>query len=265
MTTAFIIMIIAPGNHVRMQLYQQSNTLELILNNSFKAFFQLVVYMLPKLLIYALAGIPFIFLSTYFRFKFSVIEFSFSVFVITFVILVLFWFISLLPGIYATSLLTPLRALGHLSVITILFFSFWGYIYGISIGKIHSYLVFHLLILCLSLNLSFLFFMDLTRMVEYNASYENRKFYLLTLKKSDRNLLDTIVLKPLRANQYCNFSSIVYSYFDKLANGSNIHSFKYFPVLIDEITSNKSDFRNVALKKHFSLNRDIVLDTLILK
>jgi len=143
MLLAFIIMIIAPGNHVRMQLYQQSNTFELIFNNSFKAFFQLVVYMLPKLLIYLLAGIPFIFLSAFIRFKFPVIEFKFSVFVITFFILVLFWYLSLLPGVYATSLLTPLRALSHLSYITILFFSFWGYVYGISIGRIHSYLIFY--------------------------------------------------------------------------------------------------------------------------
>ena len=257
----FIIMLKAPGNIIRMNLYKQSNSVPLLLRNSIKPYSQLSVYILPKYLLYIFSSLPFIIIGSKYKLheKFNSRIFNLRTFFISFFLLLTFYYISILPGIYATSFLTPLRALNHLTLITIIFFSFWGYVYG---NKFYTYKNYHLdIISFILISYSFLnFFNDIPRLYKYRESVENRIIQLKKINSTiDINSDTVILIKPLNVMKYKNLSSYIYCYFDKIRNGNTKNNFDFFPVLEDEITNDPNDFRNLALKDHLNLKFKVII------
>lgn len=262
MCPSFLIMIKAPGNLVRMNLYKQSNSINLLLYNSLKPYFQFLIYLFPKFLFYFLITIPFAYFGAVLKNKGFFFEFNFKMrnFIFSLILLFIFYYVSLLPGVYATSLMTPLRALVHLTYITIFFFAYWGFVYGYSyssnklILSTHNCLVIFLFLIFI-INIS----VDLPKMKEYRKSLNERRVYLSSLKTKKINSDSVIYVEPLIISSYTNFSSYFYSIFDQIKNKDKQHDFSFFPVLVDEITPDYKDFRNVALKENLNVNFNISL------
>ena len=181
-------------------------------------------------------------------------------FIFSLFLLFIFYYLSLLPGLYATSLMTPLRALVHLTYLTIFFFAYWGFVYGYSnssnklILSVNNYLTFFLFLIFI-LNTV----VDLPKMKEYRKSLNERRVFLSSLKTKNINSDSIIYVDPLKISVYNNFPSYFYSIFDKIKNTDKKHNFSFFPVLVDEITSDYNDFRNVALKENLKLNFNVSL------
>jgi hypothetical protein len=255
MSISFLIMIKAPGNLVRMHLYKQSNTIHLLFQNSFKPYLQFLIYLFPKFLFYFLISIPFAYFGGELKKNGYYIEVHFKIksFIYSLFFLFIFYYLALIPGVYATSLLTPLRALVHLTYLTIFFFAYWGFIYGYSSNRsilnLHNLLTFYLFFLFIVNS-----FIDLPKMREYRKSLDERREYLSSLKFKHINQDSIIQVAPLKITSYNNFSSYFYSFFDNIKNRKKHHNFAFFPVLVDEITFDCKDFRNVGLKDNLKLN-----------
>jgi hypothetical protein len=171
-----------------------------------------------------------------------------------------FYYISILPGVYATSFLTPIRALNYLSIISVFYTGFIGF----SLGRRYSLPVFPKQGLVF-LIIFFIFIVywgkkDIPRMYAYKESYNKRMSFLL--QESSRFKIDSdtvMVIDKLNIAKYHNFSTRTYEFFDHLYNKSKKNDFRYFPVLVDEITSDMNDFRNQALKQYHGLKFNVVV------
>jgi len=252
----FIIMLKAPGNKIRMTLYEQSNSISKLIKNSIKPFFQLLVYISPKFFIYIFSSLPFIYFGSKLKSKsfFLLDKLNFKSFLLTFFLLFVFFYFSLLPGIYATSLLTPLRALTHLAILSIFFFSFWGFVLGLKSRYKNYDMLIYITSISIFLYSIVSFCYDIPRMKEYKKDFDNRITNLNLINSTFIENSDSVVLiNKLKVRKYKNLSSYTYSFFDKVRNKKNKNNFDYFPILIDEITSDPNDFRNIALKKHLKL------------
>jgi hypothetical protein len=253
-------MVKAPGNQIRMNLFEQSNSISKLMMNSIKPYFQLLVYLLPKFFIYIFAALPFIYLGSKYKMSsfgyFKKLNFGFFIFT-TFLLFLLFY-VSLLPGIYATSVLTPLRALNHLTVFSILFFSFWGFVLGRKTAENNYDKLIYVTIITLFLYVIFSFYIDIPRMREYKNEIDNRIYNLNLLNSKFIEHTDSVVLvQKLEICKYKDFSSHTYYFFDRMNNIESKNKFEYFPVLTDEITADPGDFRNVALRNRLKLKFNV--------
>jgi len=263
MSISFIIMVKAPGNIVRMKLYTQSKTVPSLITNSIKPITELFLYSFSKFFIYLLVFLPFYMIGNFYKangliFK---VRLNYKNLIFSLVLLTTFYWVSLLPGVFATSFLTPLRALSYLSLVTIAFIAYCG----LSLGYLKFILPkYWLNILTSLLFLIFLinFSKDVPLVKQYRISIDKRFAELEVLNnKIPRGLDTTVYLKPLEYKPYSNSATYILRYFEKVKYPArkNYHDFKFFPVLVDEITSDKNDFRNVALKNHLKLNFDVAI------
>lgn len=257
---SFVIMIVAPGNAKRMNEFSQSISIQELFINSIKPYAQLWVYLFSKLFVSALCFIPFYYVGRIYNKNNRLINNVFSLrnILISIGLLFIFLWLSILPGVYATSFLTPLRALTYLSFVCLLFFSFWGFHVGYNKSKDGHKSVLILSIFLIVLSISKIF-VDIPRCQEYQNNVRERTNRLLFLKSiGTKGIVD---LDSIKYRSYSTPSTCIFNLMERLKypNRQKYLDIRYFPLLVDEITDDENDFRNQILKKRLGLDFDIRL------
>lgn len=133
----FILLLIAPGNYVRLNYvetelgFAHPLGFDLIMK-TFRTMINLSFLIASKFAYYLLIIPVFVYLGSLSLIPLRITNFKLlNIFVLSIVLLFLFLWISLLPGVYAINDLMPLRSLSYVSFVIMLFFAFWSFIFGI--------------------------------------------------------------------------------------------------------------------------------------
>ena len=190
-----IIMIIAPGNKARLdyvenELHFSHPTGIALFLKTCRAMINFLYLLVSKLHFYILVIPAFIWIGSQSGHLatnklFTGKNHTLRYFILSVIGLLLFFWISLLPGVYAMNDLMPLRSLSYVSFVMIVFFSYWGLYWGIHYhySKIKNVLIISSLIIITSLT-TFRIINDIPKAKTYNKNIKTIEAKLLELQQN---------------------------------------------------------------------------------
>jgi hypothetical protein len=261
-----LLMIIAPGNKVRMGADSQVQTTGFPL--LMKTGFALIKFLFAvgSKLIYFIASFPLFYWAGYQlqqkKFVLSCKYASKKQFIISCVLLLLFLYVAVLPIVYIMSVLIPsLRPYSYISFAMIAFFGYWGVMLGykqhhkkILITTLLASCICIIGVSCWRMN------RDFHDAVYYHNEIENRLSQIQKLK--DEGYEGVAYIEPIRAGDKLSLYSASWNFVkEKLKihpeqEGLIQSSFPYelFSLSADSV----GDWRNQQMKQYFDVQFDIL-------
>jgi hypothetical protein len=263
-----LLMIIAPGNNVRMSADSPSQATGLFLILSTGSALFKFLFAIGSKLLYFIAAFPLFYWIGY-RLQQKNIALSCKYankkyFIISCFLLLIFLYIGLLPQIYvyAGFLIPSLRPYSYTSFVMIAFFGYWGVLFG--------YKQHHKKIVVITVFASCLYITGVSawRMSDdfhsagtYHKEIENRRLQLLKLKEEGYSGIAYI--EPVRIeNEQLSLYSRSWNFVRKKLNrkqdedGLAQSAFPYEKFSLS--AENPQDWRNQFLKKYFDVQFDIL-------
>lgn len=260
----FFVLLIAPGNKIRVE---KSIGVLPDLNVDFfiktiTLYVDFLFFVLSKIIYTFLLFPIFIFIGYFFKSesiffeklrKLEMRHFLFSV-----LGLVIFFYIAILPGIYAmNNELPPMRSLAFIPFVLAVFFSFWG----LSIGsKIKSNFFIQVLlsfsIVLIIFIVSVKIYKDIPDVMAYKQAITNLHQNLI--ERNKLNNTAPIIVTPINIPR--NFSTFSVIYNNSVAklgvkSPKNYYDFCYLRYYL---SPNANDWRNQSVKNFFGLKNDII-------
>lgn len=264
----FILMVIAPGNKVRMDfivntLHKTHPTGFTLIVKTFRSMLNLFFLIGAKKGYYLLAFPVFYYLAVISKDKWSKIDFPVFKFVYLFYSLILllsFLWISVLPGVYATGDLMVQRALTYVSFVMIIFFAIWGFYLGVSFPN--KKLALQMSIVGFVLFSGFSIYFSSTEFVtcrNYQKEIKLREELLLNLQKE--NFKGVAKVKPIVIHAELSSYSILWNQVVGRYKAEKKTYHEFFPYERFVLSCDKTDWKNVGLKEYLKLDYDIVCDS----
>jgi len=270
----FVIMLIAPGNEVRMR-YVVTNlhfihpTGGALILKTFRAMINLTFLIVAKSLYFILVFPLFYWLGSQIKdvdtSNFFLNKDKLKLKAIGSIILLFtFLWISLLPGVYAINDLMPLRSLSYVSFVMTFFFAYWGLVLGLNFSM--NRIIYILIII------------GLTSMITISATFSlidipKCKTYCNDIKMREKELLDlqemkfkgVALIKPIVVSK----SQSTYSKLWNLVVGNYKLEKKmnqsYFPYEQFSLSTDSKDYRNQGLKDYLDVDFVLVCDSSCIK
>jgi len=266
----FIIMLIAPGNKVRMnyvvtELHFIHPTGFAMILKTFRAMINLLFLLASKGIYYIIVFPVFFWLGS----KVEKTPLDVSIFgkknmigKISLSILILFAFlwISLLPGVYAINDLMPQRSLCYVSFTMILFFAYWGVVFGMNFPMKRNMETVLVSVFILVIGMSAYFsIVDIQKCKKYNTDISIREKHLLYLQSD--GFKGIALVKPIyiggTLSGYSKLWNLVVGNYKTEKKISQI----YFPYEQFSLSTNAKEWRNQGFKDYLKLDFDVVCDS----
>ena len=271
----FVIMVIAPGNYVRISVFERPDTIISWCFAIVKSYALLFPALVPSIIEMSIVFIPSILIGKELKcrgIKMNVI-FDKRSMLVTFIGLIIIYMIGILPGTCATATLAPLRAFSYFSVIGVLFFMYWGIALGYSYrvegymglkGMNSAIIVFSILFFIYSIGK---IVTDFPRVLDYKESLDERKAYIEEKRAVNNDGQPYLFLSPLRIDSYQTPELWFYNRFMYLSKSLGLSGRKdlpvrFFPLPTDEIgTAVGYNYSNRALKTFYKLDFGIIKES----
>jgi hypothetical protein len=266
MFVSFIIMLEAPGNYVRMAASVRPDGLNEWMVAIAKSYAYLFASLIPSLIEMAFIFIPSMLVGRALKERGIVINAKFSIkkFFISILLLIAFYMFGIAPGIYALAALAPLRAFSYYSVVGVIFFGYWGIVYGyyaesgVIIRRMNlAFGLFASLFIVYSVGK---IINDYPRIADYKASMANRIAFVdkLKIEKTDTAC---VVLPALHIRSYATPELWFYNQMMYLGkSGRTDLPITFYPLPIDEIVNDKNYYSNRAFVKLHNLKFSVMVE-----
>jgi hypothetical protein len=270
----FIMMILAPGNKVRLESETGMNYITdfSLIVRTLQMMMHLILIIIPKSIYYILAFPLFCWLGYSFGYPYkenlSLHKYgSFKMFFISVVALLLFLVIGILPGVLLFHGFAPLRSLTYVSFVLVVFFAFWGVVTGINLrdatttshvintGMIIMGLLFTGISICRFSN-------DYAVSVEHKKEINSLFEKLVNLEKQHfRGIVKVKITDRERmSSSYIKFYNFLMSYYKPMKMVTHSPYGSDFPYVNYYLTTDPNHWENQIIRDYLNLNFDIVGD-----
>jgi len=256
----FIVQLVAPGNDIRMKSVTNIHPtgLQLIIRTTIEMS-GFVFLIISKLGYYILSFLIFYWVG-YIQFKYGIIysfvyKLKFKHFIYSIFLLLLFFWIAIMPGVYAMNALMFPRSLSYVSFIMVFFFGGWGLVLGNKFNIERLAISFLWLTSTLIFVISILFCnMDFSKAKFYQTEINTRNEQLKDLQEKDFKGIATVKAITISPTISIFAKSFNYVFEGRLRPLKK----KYFPYEIYSISPDYLDYRNQGLKDYLKLDFEIV-------
>ncbi len=265
LSVSFIILLIAPGNKVRIQeLGGELPSLDLFFIRKTVSLFPDFMFFILSKIYYLLLLFPlFVVLgSRYKKMKtesFFLKKMNFKYFLFSLLGLFLFLYVAEAPGVYAMRVeLAPMRTFSFLPFIFAFFFSFWGLVVGYNSKKENIFfsVLYTLFLLLIIGTVGNKLKQDLPVVKDYKASIT--ELHQTIKENKEKGRTEALKVMPIVVPQRLSNFSILYNNTIVKLGLKKPKMYYDFCYMRYYLSPNSTDWKNQGLKEYFELNYDII-------